>query len=850
MADAQNTATREIIRRAAKLALYRKDFPTFAAEQLKVAPKDPGPLKPLTLNPPQRLIESIVSEQLKEYGWIRVCILKSRQQGCSTWASGRGFHGTALNPNVNNLVLAQDKETAGAIFEINRLFHDNLEEEIRPLTRYATKNALVFENPDEKTRSQYPGLRSRTTFATANNIHSGIGKTVHRLHLSECSKYPNADLVMQSLFPTVPNAPGTSIILESTAFPLGDWFHDFCQRAQSGQDVYKFIFIPWFISPEYRMPLRKGEKLKLDAEELHMQKAYGLDDEQLLFRRRQIEQWSSGSWPNVEQQAVDRFSCEYASDADSAWVSWDTSAFDKTKMHELKKMVTGPRRRCEIMNSDRGPLLHDNHMGKLWIWKEPEPGRLYDIGADPAGGTPEGDWSVAQVFDRKAREQVAEYRHKIGPLDFAEVLSPLGYYYNTAQIGVEVDGVGFATNDALVKSGYANCLASDQRVLTADLRWLPVGELEVGQKLVGFDEHRPTPITKRRYLSSEVVGLEHRRAEVFRLILSDGTELKATAEHPWIVSGESGGQRWRRTHELRRGRSKLPRFFDPWRELSTYDAGWMAGILDGEGSVGHYRSNPAAPRGTSGPQLSIAQKPGQILDRARELLSRWDVRYNLTGPDNTSGAHHIQIGRKSDVARVLGMTRPIRLLTKFLPEWFSRLCGESRATVEARESLGIQDIVTFGTTTKTYIAEGFASHNCYIWRMRGKAAPTMSSWTGWKSQPDAKRYMISLMRHRLMHDEIIIRSPILWDEMMHYSVIQYDSGERYRHASGHHDDCVSAAAIAIVIGEDEDFGAHPKDVLFPKKDPVDPMLVDQGMLPSERGGSPLDALIDNLRGWD
>ena len=76
--------------------------------------------------------------------------------------------------------------------------------------------------------------------------------------------------------------------------------------------------------------------------------------------------------------------------------------------------------------------------GHLRIYRHPELGHPYVIGADTAG---EGsDASVAQVIDNSTGEQVATYRSSgIDEDEFTRVLYCLGRYYNDALIGVETN---------------------------------------------------------------------------------------------------------------------------------------------------------------------------------------------------------------------------------------------------------------------------------------------------------------------------------------------------------------------------------------------------------------------------
>lgn len=97
--------------------------------------------------------------------------------------------------------------------------------------------------------------------------------------------------------------------------------------------------------------------------------------------------------------------------------------------------------------------LEDTGYGALRIYKEPEPGVPYVIGADTSGDG--SDFFVAQVLDNRTGEQVAVLRAQYDEDEFARQVYCLGIYYNEALIGVEVN---FSTHPVkeLERLGYRN----------------------------------------------------------------------------------------------------------------------------------------------------------------------------------------------------------------------------------------------------------------------------------------------------------------------------------------------------------------------------------------------------------
>jgi hypothetical protein len=78
----------------------------------------------------------------------------------------------------------------------------------------------------------------------------------------------------------------------------------------------------------------------------------------------------------------------------------------------------------------------------LRVFIEPEVGRRYGIGADPAGGMTDSDDSYLCVLDADTWEQVAVLQGKIEPTQFANYATDVSEYYHQAQILFELNNHG------------------------------------------------------------------------------------------------------------------------------------------------------------------------------------------------------------------------------------------------------------------------------------------------------------------------------------------------------------------------------------------------------------------------
>ena len=89
------------------------------------------------------------------------------------------------------------------------------------------------------------------------------------------------------------------------------------------------------------------------------------------------------------------------------------------------------------------------------IFKYPEPNKFYVIGGDVAEGLATGDYSVGVVLDENC-DMVALWRGHIDPDLFGKQLVALGYFYNEAYIGAEVNNHGLTTVKSMLNEEYYN----------------------------------------------------------------------------------------------------------------------------------------------------------------------------------------------------------------------------------------------------------------------------------------------------------------------------------------------------------------------------------------------------------
>lgn len=267
------------------------------------------------------------------------------------------------------------------------------------------------------------------------------------------------------------------------------------------------------------------------------------------------------------------------------------------------------------------------------------------------------------------------------------------------------------------------CVAPETRVLTSDLRWVEAGSLSEGDELIAFDEAKGGEGGNYRAWKPATVQLVQRlRRPCKRLHMEDGSTLVSSNEHRWLTYAEHENRwrqnRWRQTDEMvtpahRPDRpTRIVKLLDMWREETSWESGYLAGAFDGEGHL--VQINRAE---CDGAQVAIgfAQRDNAmsaaVLSAAQAM--GFDLRPVGTGGQNGDCIKYRIAGGKAKLMEFLGRIRPRRLMSKFRPDILGKMHRKDAVAVVGVEDIGEQDVIGLKTSTGTFVAEGFASHNSY-----------------------------------------------------------------------------------------------------------------------------------------
>ncbi len=282
----------------------------FAPAFFKISDKR-GDLVPFVFNRAQRYVHERVESQLARLGYVRVLILKGRQQGLSTYIQARFFHKVLTVEGTQAFILTHMTDATHALFEMTKRYNNNLPKGLAPLADKDNQNRLVFNK-----------LNSGYRVGTAGSKEIGRSMTNQLLHLSEYAFYDNPAEIKRGIEQTVADVEGSEKFKESTANGIANAFYIDWQDAVEGNSDWEIIFVPWYWQDEY---VRDDTGMVLTEEEKDWMQLYqhnGLTKRHLAWRRNKLADFD-GDY----DQKCKGFSQEYPFTDEEAFLNSITDTF-------------------------------------------------------------------------------------------------------------------------------------------------------------------------------------------------------------------------------------------------------------------------------------------------------------------------------------------------------------------------------------------------------------------------------------------------------------------------------------------------------------------------------------------
>lgn len=338
-----------------------------------------GQVVPFRLNRVQRILEARVARAERSGKPVRIVILKGRQFGCSTWAILRYAYCMLTRPRFKTKLVADVNEKATELMQKVALVFDEMHKENGDPWRITLEADTV-----KQIKLGWP-LSSAFQVTSAEAKNPGHSETVEALHMTETSRWKDAQEQAYGLEITLPELPGTFGIDETTAHGDQGYFRDKFMRAWNrergiteemaasatvlGGAGWGAVFFPWFLHHEDRwshvnkVPLPKNIADEItdsltDDEVLLLKQTYiergkglvSVDLDQLAWRRYYISEKCAGS--------LDTFHEQFPAFPEEAFLASGRPVFDQAALRKVSQtMVCEPEWKGDIEDVDGDPLM-------------------------------------------------------------------------------------------------------------------------------------------------------------------------------------------------------------------------------------------------------------------------------------------------------------------------------------------------------------------------------------------------------------------------------------------------------------------------------------------------------------
>ena len=390
--------------------------------------------------------------------WDRISprdiIVKARKQGFSTIRLARMVAKCMTMKNRHCVVVSHEEKSTMRLLE--RAVY-MIENSIVKINCKITGNTIIF-----------PDTNSKIWIGTAGAKAFGRGDDITDYHLSEYAFWTNPNLITGIEEGCMNDSEGC---IESTANGWGTPYHKMWVRAEAamaeathntqntqntGPRYYKPHFYGWFWDVNLTVPCPRPLE-NLDEYERWLRKEFNLTDGQILWRR--LKRASMADPTKFEQ--------EYPATPEEAFLVAGMMVFSPEAIRKQESEARPVMWVGEIRDKGGKSALEPTKDGRLKIWLPPRRGNTYLATADVSSGIepgPEDDidetgcYSVIDVFDVTAGEQVAQWRGLVSPDELGEIMAMVGMLYNEAMLAPEVNNHGLTTCVTIRNLGYRKLL--------------------------------------------------------------------------------------------------------------------------------------------------------------------------------------------------------------------------------------------------------------------------------------------------------------------------------------------------------------------------------------------------------
>ena len=378
----------------------------FISNYIKVVHPVRG-LVPFNLYPFQREIVGCLEDN--RFNILR----KFRQAGCTTISAAYALWMCIFQEHKTIVFLSVGDTESTEILDRIKIMFEELPVFLKP--------KILQENMHNLKLSTGSVIKSRPS-----GKQSGRSLAGSFLFIDEAAFIEHIESIWAAVYPII-STGGRAFVL-STVNGVGNWYYDTWNKSIEGGNSFNPIQINWKDHPEYN---------RLDGYE-HLYEAMEQREPPVL-----IDKWEETTRSNMSHKKwLQEYECEFLGTGETY--------IEGTILSNMDTRTINPAYR--YFNN------------RMYIWKDPEPGRSYLIGVDVSLGR-DRDYSAFHVIDCYSGEQVAEFYSNTTPInELAEILNQTGQRYNLAVILLERNTIGHNLIDHLFERlQYENLYFDDKR---------------------------------------------------------------------------------------------------------------------------------------------------------------------------------------------------------------------------------------------------------------------------------------------------------------------------------------------------------------------------------------------------
>jgi hypothetical protein len=290
-----------------------------------------------------------------------------------------------FHKDKNVLALATTQATARNLVTKVQFMYDQLPKWLRLQSVEKNKLSLRLKN----------GSKIQ---AKSSNSDAARSEAVSLLLIDEAAFIDNIEETFTAAQQTL--ATGGQCMALSTPNGIGNWFHSTYAKAETAENSFVPIKLPWTVHPERNQTWRDMQDRDLG--------------------------------PRMAAQECD---CDFLSSGETVFEPEDLIFYEETYQKD--------------------PTEKRGVDGNLWVWESPDYSKSYMVTADVSRGD-STDYSTFHVMDIESCVQVAEYKGKLSPKEFGNVLVGIASEYNDALLVVENANIGWSTIEQILEREYKN----------------------------------------------------------------------------------------------------------------------------------------------------------------------------------------------------------------------------------------------------------------------------------------------------------------------------------------------------------------------------------------------------------